>query len=1061
MAGEKLFRKALGILAGSAPSKVVTDPAERAANLAKAMSRSAIKNTETNEPLRLYHATTQPNLEALKAGGFDPTISGEATWLSPYADKQPAWHNTRGGDNYREGANVMPVYADIQTPLVLDTPEMIDWAQTAFAGGSREFPQYLLPEWRKALVDEGYDGIVYGGPKSKEYALHDLQIGQQPHRDEEILSLFPERQLKSAIGNSGEYNMEIPRLSEAQGGEVDAALHMLRQHRADGGFLSGPDYLSTGEAASPTNWGDPELASDFFKADRAARLAREVLAQEPARDVPLPPRRPPPVSEEAVAAAPLLARATLRVKEEEPAVPSVDEKFTARATSGPELTERDRDLIIRTIAAETSGKSPEESQAIAHVILNRIQSGKFGASPEAVLFAKNQFEPWSNPQGSNYPMRFAPTSARYGMGKTALEAALGGDDITRGALNFWGPKAQSALGRKPPPWAAKMPDYFDLGDTRFHRPRAEGGEVEDALAAVRRHYATDGYVSSTQRLRDVIASIDPEASRDQPVMDPEKMGEAWDRARRNYQNFPVQEGEAVARPLDLSARDVIGGAIAGEARAPGADFRRGVADLLVGSKGLPDSGTLGFGVADAPMLTGIPLTLADMAHDIGQGDYGTAAASAALPAALYARGPLGAAGRRAVEIAKEYAKPAAATAAGVAGLTAAPDEAEAANVSKALKIAGIGHNRPPGLIVTGSGLIAKDPDISKVILSKRDLSGGAKQGLLAKDIEYEIDPKGDLAPWRKFNPEDIYNSNGYVMAALGDRSRAGAMLNAINGTELTRPVNLQGGGEFKRSMEDPAVWASRESAVKNMYTGINKAVRDQNIPEDAPLYMSHTIMGYPSLDSTQMMAQSILRQIEPTRGRINPEAAEGFDRYVRRFHPEWPGILNPEDAERFLKTNEAGTRTSSILQALDKAEGQKGGLPSLGAARLAVMEPRLISADQLSSGFSISRLDPRLRGKDVAHETYTTPMFGEYMGGTEYQIPARLMFPDWYKSMSPTYLEKATGKIKETSPTMYQQGLLTKVPVQKATQEWLDNIMSHIEKNGRKWGYRYGGEAYA
>ena len=52
----------------------------------------------------------------------------------------------------------------------------------------------------------------------------------------------------------------------------------------------------------------------------------------------------------------------------------------------------------------------------------------------------------------------------------------------------------------------------------------------------------------------------PEASREQqPVMDPATMGQAWDTARRNYQNFPVQEGEAIARPLELGARDVIGG----------------------------------------------------------------------------------------------------------------------------------------------------------------------------------------------------------------------------------------------------------------------------------------------------------------------------------------------------------------------------------------------------------------------------------------------------------------------------------------------------------------------
>ena len=80
---------------------------------------------------------------------------------------------------------------------------------------------------------------------------------------------------------------------------VAKALHAARQHFDEGGFLSslsnlfsGPDYLSTGEVASPTNWGDPELASDFFKADRALRLAREVQASEPARDMPLPLRRP-------------------------------------------------------------------------------------------------------------------------------------------------------------------------------------------------------------------------------------------------------------------------------------------------------------------------------------------------------------------------------------------------------------------------------------------------------------------------------------------------------------------------------------------------------------------------------------------------------------------------------------------------------------------------------------------------------------------------------------------------------------------------------------------------
>ena len=87
----------------------------------------------------------------------------------------------------------------------------------------------------------------------------------------------------------------------ADGGHVDAALHLLRQHFDEGGFLdsvrnlfSGPDYLSTGSAPSPGDWGNPELASDFFKADKAMRLAQQIQAAEPDRDTPLPPRRPAP-----------------------------------------------------------------------------------------------------------------------------------------------------------------------------------------------------------------------------------------------------------------------------------------------------------------------------------------------------------------------------------------------------------------------------------------------------------------------------------------------------------------------------------------------------------------------------------------------------------------------------------------------------------------------------------------------------------------------------------------------------------------------------------------------
>jgi hypothetical protein len=313
----------------------------------------------------------------------------------------------------------------------------------------------------------------------------------------------------------------------AHGGEVEAALHAVRHHLAGGGFLSdlfsGPDYLSTGEVASFANMPtQDETNADFFKADKALRLAREVQAKAddvtgsvPAR-APLTAPRPGAVevqelpvnipfaapergasllsSDISPASVTSLPLAYAPAPAQAPAANAIDAatgKLTARMPEEPHgtaLTKQQADYVIRTIAAETSGKSPEETQAIASVILNRINSGKYGASPEAVLFAKRQFEPWMNKAGANYPMKISPTSQRYSDARDALEAAMAGEDITGGATNFWAPAAQEALGRPAPAWGRT--GGVDIGETRFHNlSRAEGGLVDDALHVVREHHA--------------------------------------------------------------------------------------------------------------------------------------------------------------------------------------------------------------------------------------------------------------------------------------------------------------------------------------------------------------------------------------------------------------------------------------------------------------------------------------------------------------------------------------------------------------------------------------------
>jgi len=152
----------------------------------------------------------------------------------------------------------------------------------------------------------------------------------------------------------------------------------------------------------------------------------------------------------------------------------------------------DEDYAIRTIAAEMGGKDPEEARGIAAVIENRLKSGRWGENYRDVVTARSQFEPWSNPDAPNYPMRFAADSPRMQMAREAFAARS--EDPTGGALNFYAPAAQAILAQTKgdraaiPSWARDR-EYTDIGPTRFVRgvdaPRPAGlvPAGEDRVAA--------------------------------------------------------------------------------------------------------------------------------------------------------------------------------------------------------------------------------------------------------------------------------------------------------------------------------------------------------------------------------------------------------------------------------------------------------------------------------------------------------------------------------------------------------------------------------------------------
>jgi hypothetical protein len=222
---------------GKSAKPLILDPIERDVNLGKFLHQSKVRDAEGNHKI-LYHATPK-DFTAFRPGGDEPHASGEAIWMSPYKDQQNAgWRIGGHQGKFNTGVNVMPVYANIKNPLVLDTPEMREWAKDAYAAGDNSFPLTISPKTKQALIDDGYDGIFHGGHDPVEYAANNLGIGDQPTKDEEVIAFHP-HQIKSAIGNNGHFDPNENEIHKANGGGVDQS--------------QDPDYLPQGHPERAAN----------------------------------------------------------------------------------------------------------------------------------------------------------------------------------------------------------------------------------------------------------------------------------------------------------------------------------------------------------------------------------------------------------------------------------------------------------------------------------------------------------------------------------------------------------------------------------------------------------------------------------------------------------------------------------------------------------------------------------------------------------------------------------------------------------------------------------------
>lgn len=151
------------------------------------------------------------------------------------------------------------------------------------------------------------------------------------------------------------------------------------------------------------------------------------------------------------------------------------------------LTPTQRDLLIRTIVGEAAAEPFAGQQAVANVVLNRLNAGRYGGSVEDVLFAKNQFEPWGTRRDEL--MAIPQTADTYRTASMAVDAALKSDP-TGGATHFYAPTVMEGRGGAPS-WAANMQDNgtaMTIGGHVFGQADGPGTKREDRGTAFNSGY---------------------------------------------------------------------------------------------------------------------------------------------------------------------------------------------------------------------------------------------------------------------------------------------------------------------------------------------------------------------------------------------------------------------------------------------------------------------------------------------------------------------------------------------------------------------------------------------
>jgi spore germination cell wall hydrolase CwlJ-like protein len=142
----------------------------------------------------------------------------------------------------------------------------------------------------------------------------------------------------------------------------------------------------------------------------------------------------------------------------------------------------DRDYLIRTVAFEAPNEPAIGKAAVAHVVLNRKKSGRWGDEIKKIVTQPWQFEPWMTRRKEIEEL--SPNDPRYRKAARITDGVLDGDipDPTVGATHFLNAAiVRQRRGGSLPRWA--QGEGLVIGRHTFYWPDEAGSGMGQASLA--------------------------------------------------------------------------------------------------------------------------------------------------------------------------------------------------------------------------------------------------------------------------------------------------------------------------------------------------------------------------------------------------------------------------------------------------------------------------------------------------------------------------------------------------------------------------------------------------